>query len=174
MTSRIFGVALAILAATGGQAMAQSVSENQVAVMTDWSVFEESDPKECWAVSQPKETVNTRNGQVVSVRRSEIRLMAFFRPGADLSGQIAFTGGYPFADGSTVSLNVDGSSFELYTQGEWAWPANTGDDGKILAALKGGSEATLTGRSGRGTVTKDTFSLMGFTAAVEDSAGRCK
>ncbi|QPM91651.1 invasion associated locus B family protein [Pseudooceanicola algae] len=174
MTSRILGVALAVLAVAGSQAMAQTVSENQVAVMTDWSVFEEPDPKECWAVSQPKETVNTRNGQVVSVRRSEIRLMAFFRPGAELAGQVAFTGGYPFADGSTVSMAVDNKTFELYTQGEWAWPANAGDDASILAALKAGTDAVLTARSGRGTVTKDTFSLMGFTAAVEDSASRCK
>ncbi|KAA2313419.1 hypothetical protein DL237_12345 [Pseudooceanicola sediminis] len=165
------GIAVMALAATG--AMAQTVSENQVAAKTDWSVFEEPDPKECWAVSEPKETVNSKDGKVVSVRRSEIQLMAFFRPGADLSGQVAFTGGYPFADGSTVNLAVGDTKFELYTQGEWAWPG-PGDDAKILAALKGGTDAVLSARSGRGTQTKDTFSLMGFTAAVEDAANRCK
>lgn len=175
MTSRILGAAAIVWALTAaGSAVAQDVSENQVAAETDWSVFEDSDPKECWAVSEPKSTVNTRNGQPVSVRRSAIQLMAFFRPGADLSGQVAFTGGYPFADGSTVNMNVDGNQFELYTQGEWAWPANAQDDAKILSALKSGSEAVLTARSSRGTVTKDTFSLMGFTAAVADSERRCK
>ena len=153
---------------------AQETSTNQVAAKTDWSVFEDRDPRECWAVSSPKETVNTKDGRVVSVKRSDILLMAFFRPEAGVSGQITFTGGYPFAPGSTVNVSVDGNSFELFTEGEWAWPASTSDDAKILTALKRGSEAVLTARSARGTQTKDTFSLSGFTAAVEDAEKRCK
>jgi invasion protein IalB len=44
----------------------------------------------------------------------------------------------------------------------------------MLAALKAGSSAVLTARSARGTQTKDTFSLLGFTAAMEESEARCK
>jgi invasion protein IalB len=58
--------------------------------------------------------------------------------------------------------------------GEWAWPANAADDAAMLAALKAGSSAVLTARSARGTQTKDTFSLLGFTAAMEESEARCK
>ncbi|MEL6597855.1 MAG: invasion associated locus B family protein, partial [Pseudomonadota bacterium] len=43
----------------------------------------------------------------------------------------------------------------------------------LVAAMKRGAEAVVTGRSGRGTTTKDTFSLLGFTAAVEDAEARC-
>lgn len=173
MTSRVLTVAATMLACAASTASAQqNVSENQVGAKTDWSVFEDTDPRECWAVSVPKQTVNTRDGQPVTVRRSEIQLMAFYRPGS-VSGQVAFTGGYAFADGSTVTLDIDGTQFNLGTEGEWAWPLPN-DDGRILAALKGGSQAVLTGRSGRGTQTKDTFSLSGFTAAVEDSERRCK
>ncbi len=153
---------------------AQETSTNQVAAKTDWSVFEDKSPRECWAVSSPKETVNTKDGRVVAVNRSEILLMAFFRPDAGVAGQITFTGGYPFASGSTVNITVDGNSFELFTEGEWAWPASSSDDAKILAAMKRGAEAVLSARSGRGTNTKDTFSLSGFTAAVEDAEKRCK
>ena len=167
----IAGLCLVALAAP---ALAQEESSNRVAAKTDWSVFVETDPKECWSVSSPKETVNTKDGRVVSVKRSDILLMAFFRPEAGVSGQITFTGGYPFAPGSTVNVSVDGNSFELFTEGEWAWPASTSDDAKILTALKRGSEAVLTARSARGTQTKDTFSLSGFTAAVEDAEKRCK
>ncbi len=175
MNSRVTGVAARFftLAAAHG-ATAQSASENQVAAKTDWSVFVEQDPKECWAVSAPKETVNTKDGRVVSVRRSDILFMAFFRPGANVAGQIAFTGGYPFKDGSTVNLNIDGNEFALFTEGEWAWSASASEDAKILTSLKRGSGATITGMSGRGTVTKDAFSLLGFTAAVEEAEKRCK
>ncbi|MEX0306103.1 invasion associated locus B family protein [Ruegeria conchae] len=151
----------------------QATSTNRVAAKTDWSVFVEEDPTECWSVSAPKETVNTRGGRVVSVRRSDILLFVFYRPNAEVKGQVTFTGGYPFASGSTVNLLVDGSEFELFTDGEWAWPATASDDAKIVTAMKRGSEAVLTARSERGTQTKDTFSLLGFTAAIEDAEKRC-
>jgi hypothetical protein len=165
-------VAAAAMAASAG-AHAQE-STNRVATKTDWSVFTEENPKECWGVSGPKETVNTRDGNPVSVRRGDILLFVTFRPGSGAAGEISFTGGYPFAPGSTVNMEVDGKSFELFVDGEWAWPANTADDAAILAALKAGSSAVLTARSARGTQTKDTFSLLGFTAAMEESEARCR
>ena len=170
--TRVLGAAvLATLVA--GSAFAQDSSTNRVAAKTDWSVFVEQNPTECWSVSTPKETVNTRDGRVVSVNRSQILLMVFYRPSAGARGQVAFTGGYPFASGSTVNVNIGGSEFELFTDGEWAWPATTADDSKIITAMKRGANAIVTGVSGRGTTTKDTFSLLGFTAAVEDAEQRC-
>jgi hypothetical protein len=168
----IAGLCLAGMAAT--TAFAQEQSTNRVAAKTDWSVFVESDPQECWGVSAPKETVNTRDGRVVAVRRGDILLFVFYRPGANVQGQVTFTGGYPFAPGSTVNLNIGGTEFELFTEGEWAWPASPEDDNRIIAAMKRGTDAVLTARSARGTQTQDTFSLLGFTAAVEDAEGRCK
>lgn len=165
---------VAAFAAAASAVSAQETSTNRVATKTAWAVYEESNPKECWAVSAPKETVNTRDGNVVAVRRGEILLMTFYRPGAIKSGQVAFTGGYPFANGSTVNLNIDGNSYELFTEGEWAWAASDADDAKIITALKRGANAVLTARSSRGTKTEDTFSLSGFTAAVEDAEKRCQ
>ena len=155
-------------------AAAQSESTNRVAVETAWSVFVEDDPKECWSVSSPTGTRNTRGGQVVQVRRGDILMFVTFRPGANVAGELSFTGGYPFADGSTVSLEVGGTTFELFTQGEWAWPATASDDAQIVAALKRGADAKLTARSSRGTQTEDTFSLFGFTAALEEAQSRCQ
>jgi invasion protein IalB len=172
----IAGLFLATMATFAGTlpAAAQDQSTNRVAAKTDWSVFVEKDPKECWSVSAPKETVNTRDGRVIAARRGDILLFVFFRPAAGVTGQVTFTGGYPFAQGSTVNLAVGDEQFELFTEGEWAWPASEADDAKIIAAMKRGANAVLTARSGRGTQTKDTFSLQGFTAALEDAQGRCK
>lgn len=161
------------LASMATIAIAQDQSTNRVAAKTDWSVFVETDPKECWSVSAPKETVNTRDGRVVAVRRSDILLFVFYRPGAEVKGQVTFTGGYPFAPGSTVNMNISGNEFELFSEGEWAWPATAADDAKIITAMKRGAEATITARSARGTQTKDSFSLLGFTAALEDAEKRC-
>ncbi|PSL16574.1 invasion associated locus B family protein [Shimia abyssi] len=177
MGSRFVSAILAAGLSLGAYgAMAQSVSENQVAAMTDWSVFEhtEGDKRECWAVSTAKETVNTKEGRVVAVNRGDILLMVSYLPHMKVAGQIGFTGGYPFASGSNVSVDVDGNSFVLITEGEWAWPASSGDDASIIAAMKRGASAKLSARSSRGTRTEDTFSLLGFTAAVEDAQKRCK
>lgn len=151
----------------------EATSTNRVAAKTDWSVFVEDNPTECWGVATPKEQVNTRDGRVVAVTRGQALLMVFYRPSAGAKGQVAFTGGYPFRSGSTVNLSVGGTEFEMFTDGEWAWPATTSDDAKIVTAMKRGADAVLTAISSRGTQTQDKFSLLGFTAAVEDAAARC-
>lgn len=166
----------AALAVAAGAAMAQE-SDNRVGANTDWSVFEETEPRQCWAVSSPKEVVNTRDGRVVAARRGEILLFVSFIPEDGVEGQVSFTGGYPFASGSTVTIQVGDDTFELFTDGdvdaEWAWSASDGDDAAIIAAMKRGAEAVLTGLSSRGTSTKDTFSLIGFTASVDEASARC-
>jgi len=174
MKAAAFGAALgAVLAIGGTGALAQEESTNRVAAETDWSVFVEDDPTECWSVSQPKATVNTRDGREVSVRRGDILMFVAFRPGSSVAGEVSFTGGYPFAENSTVSVNIGGTTFELFTEGEWAWPASAEDDERITTAMKRGAEAVVTGRSSRGTQTQDTFSLLGFTAAMEEARRRC-
>jgi len=170
---RALGAVAFSLTITGaaGTGFAQE-STNRVATLTDWNVFVEENPKECWGVSKPKESVNSRDGAPVSVRRGDILLFVTFRPGKP--GEISFTGGYPFAGGSTVKVDVGGKAFDLFTDGEWAWPGSAADDAALLAALKAGSDAVITGVSGKGTNTRDTFSLRGFTAAMEDAATRCQ
>jgi len=173
MTSGWIGAcALAAIMATGGLS-AQETTDNRVAADTDWSVFQETDPIECFSVSAPKEQVNTRDGAAVAVNRGETLLFVFFRPAEGVAGQVTFTGGYPFAPDSTVTLDVGGTQFTLFTEGDWAWPASPDEDARIVEALKRGSQATLIGVSGRGTQTQDTFSLLGFTAAVDEARSRC-
>ncbi len=161
------------VALVGTGVFAQEQTDNRVGANTDWSVFEETDPRECFAVSAPTEQVNTRDGNVVTVNRGETRLFVFYRPSEGVRGQVTFTGGYPFAGGSTVTAEIGGTEYQLFTEGEWAWPATPEDDARIVAAMRAGAAAVLTGVSGRGTTTRDTFSLLGFTASVEDAAARC-
>jgi hypothetical protein len=167
-----FAALVAICAVTSTSAYAQQ-SSNRVAAQTDWAVFVEGNPQECWSVSAPKQTVNTRDGRQVSVNRGDILLFVSYRPAQNVNGEVSFTGGYPFADGSNVSLEISGSTFQLITDGQWAWPASPGDDAQIMAAMKRGANAVVTGRSSRGTQTQDTFSLLGFTAAAEEAQRRC-
>ena len=174
MMSRMTGALAGVAIGLGATFAVAQESSNMVATKTDWSVFTEASPKECWGVSAPKETVNTRNGQPVSVRRGDILLFVTFRPGSGAAGEVSFTGGYPFAPGSTVNVTIGSDSYELFTDGDWAWPANATDEAALLAAMKRGAQAVLSARSSRGTATRDTFSLLGFTAAMQEAEDRCK
>ncbi len=172
---------LCLVATSSSLVLGQERSNNRVAANSDWSVFVESNPKQCWSVSAPKETLNQRNGRAVAVRRGTTQLMVHHFPSKSVTGQVAFTSGYPFAEGTTVDLEIDGNKFVLLpgteetgeTHAEWAWPETEADDATIIAAMKKGKTAIVRGRSQRGTDTIDTFSLIGFTASHTEAAKHC-
>ncbi len=148
-------------------------SSNVIGTEGDWTAFSASSPKECWAVSAPKSSQNTdSSGKPKEVTRSDIRLYIAYRPGQ--SGEVSFSGGYPFAPDSAVEVNIGGNVFKLFTEGESAWTGSPSEDGKLISALRAGSSAVITGRSARGTVTKDSFSLAGITAMTNQAQGACK
>jgi hypothetical protein len=158
----------------GTMGWAQSTSTNIVSAKDDWSVHEGKDPVECWAVSAPIKIVNTKNNRKVSVKRGEIQLIVFYRPGEEVAGQVVFNGGYPFSNSAPLSLRVDEKNYTLpYIEKTWAWAASSADDSKIISAMKLGAKAKITGKSTRGTTTEDTFSLKGFTAAIAEAKKRC-
>lgn len=165
----VLAAALASAAMAGG--VAAQESSNVIATSGDWTSFKGDKPRECWAVSPPKKTVNTKDGKPVQVSRGDIRLYIAYRPGQ--AGEVSFAGGYPFASGSTVSLAVGGTTFKLFTEGESAWTGSPDDDAKVIAALRAGAEAIATGKSGKGTTTVDTFSLKGITDATNKAKAAC-
>ena len=134
-------------------------------------------PKECYIVSAPKTSTAKRDGKPAEVTRGDIRLFISFRPSEKVANEVSFTGGYPFKEGSAIKLSIGSDVFQLAAGkgdgGEWAW-TDPSDDSKAVGAMKRGSSAKLAGTSARGTTTEDSFSLTGFTAAVEDAASRCR
>ena len=169
---------LAAVAALGLITVPPALAQSErVAQHTDWSVFTPSDPRECYIVSPPTASVARRDGEVVQVDRGDIRLFVTFRPEDDVVGEVSFTSGYPFQEGSTVRVEVGGETFDLQTGigegGEWAWTAGPEEDQRLVAAFRRGSDAVVTGTSSRGSTTEDTFSLIGFTAALGDAETRC-
>lgn len=164
---------VALIAA--GPALSQTTE--RVAAHTDWAVFVGASPRECYIASPPTSSVARRDGQAVEVQRGDIRLFVSFRPGEGVANEVSFTGGYPFRSGGSVDLEIGGRTFEMAPgdtadTAEWAWTA-AADDASAVAAMRQGATATVTGVSTRGTTTIDTFSLMGFTAAVTDAEARC-
>jgi hypothetical protein len=175
MTLKLWIPVALCLTVSAGAAEAQAA--DRVAAHTDWSVFVASSPKECYIVSPPTASVAKRDGKPTEVQRGDIRLFVSFRPAENVTNEVSFTGGYPFKPGSSVTLTIGSDKFTLSPgqgdAGEWAW-TDPGDDSRVVAALRKGASARLGAVSSRGTETEDTFSLSGFTAAVEDAAARCR
>ena len=185
---KIWQVVLAMIVAfCAGQAAAQEDRERDCSIVGgdefgDWQIYQTASDcpqKECGASSSPVNTVNTRGGRTVQVRRGTIKLFvtATALNSAD-SALVSFNSGYPFADDSDVLAAIDNATEFTFQIGpeaanaEWAWPLPTDDD-RLVEAMKRGGRIILSGTSGRGTNTRDTFSLKGFTAALENAVKLC-
>lgn len=166
----------AILVGLSFGAGAQAQELEMVEALTDWSVYVDQDPKVCFIVSQPTKSVARRNGQDVTVSRSEIRFHISVIPGQGVAGEPSFLAGYPLKPEGVVKMEIGSAKFELFpdtsVHEEYAWPTPA-DDAALIAAMRKGSDAIVTGVSARGTTTIDTFSLRGFTAAVEKAMELC-
>lgn len=153
-------------------AVAQEKSK-RVANFTDWSVFHPKDPVECYIASMPTNSDAKRGGKSVTVRRGEITLYVSSRPADNVTNEVSFSSGYPFNPDENVKVRIGSETFEFYVEGEVAWPDSPEQDAKVIAAMKRGSTAVITGLSRRGTTTIDTFSLLGFTDALAEASKRC-
>lgn len=167
----LFAFAIAAPAASVAQATNESVGAKR-----DWSIFKQGSAadRQCWIVSQPVSSRASRGGKPVSVNRGDIYLMVATRPGKQVKNEISMIAGYPFRSGSAVKVKIGTDNFEMFTEGEGAWADSPENDDKIVAAMRRGSTAELTGVSTRGTTTVDRFSLSGFTAALEEAQALCK
>jgi hypothetical protein len=125
-------------------------------------------------VSRPVGTAAYRKGKLVEVNRGDIFLTITIRPTDGVSNEVSFVSGYPFEKGSEVKASVGQKKFTLFTEGENAWPPSVEDDRALVDAFRRGSKAKVEGVSKRGTKTIDTFSLSGFTAALEAATALCK
>jgi hypothetical protein len=151
-------------------------THTRVDASRDWSVFEAAGngAKVCWIVTQPKTSTALRGGQQVQVRRGDIFLMVAIRPADGVTNEVSFIAGYPFRPGSNVEAKIGSTTLTMFTDGENAWLRSPDEDLKAVNAFRAGSEVEVRGTSSRGTTTVDTFSLLGFTAALESAQARCK
>ena len=74
--------------------------------------------------------------------------------------------GYKYNLDKDIVVKIDNTSFSFYSTEDSSETAWTDDDNKIIYAMKKGLELVLSGESSRGTITNDTYTLKGFTAAI--------
>ncbi len=82
--------------------------------------------------------------------------------------------GYTFKKSSQVKISIGSTSYSPFTELDGAWLKTAAEEKKIVGSMKKGSTMKISGFSTRGTNTKDTYSLSGFTAAYNAISRACK
>lgn len=131
-----------------------------------WGAYSHSgsNGKICYVLSVPtqKEPADRDHGDVF--------FMVAKHPGQNVNFEPQFTVGYPFADESKVTLEIDGKKFSMFTKGSNAWMENPAEESTVVAAMRAGSKMSVTGQSRRGTQTRYAYSLSGVTASLKEIA----
>jgi hypothetical protein len=170
----ILSIAAASLAATGAAntAFAQAGAQEAVVLGTfnDWAAYTggTGNAKVCYAFSQP----SARRPD--TLRRGPGAIFVSFRPGENVSNEVAVTMGFPTQEAQAARGVVDGTTFTFTTQGENAFVADDEDEARIVAAFMAGRQLELHVKSARGNDTTDVYSLSGFTAAVRRAQEECR
>ena len=144
-------------------------SAKQIAAFKGWSAHSEGKGKTrtCWIYSEPvKDEGNYK-------KRGRIYLLVTHRPGEKTFNQVQFTAGYTYKKDNVVQVAIGAKKFELFTKGDTAWARSTKDDRNLTTAMRGGARMVVTGQSSRGTKTKDTYSLLGISAAHKAIGKAC-
>ena len=96
------------------------------------------------------------------------------RPAERVVNEVSIMMGYALKPGSESSLEVGGSAYAMYTQGDGLWIKNAAEEEQMVAAMRKSAEVTVKGVSAKGTETVDVFSLKGLSQALDKLAQDCK
>lgn len=160
--SSLFVLAVAVLLFAGSTgARAEFLGKFQ-----DWEAHARNDggAKVCYAASVPTKS----EGKYT--RRGDVFLLVSHRPGDKMFGFVSMEAGYPYGKTSKISARIGGASFPMFPDGELAFAY---EDKPLVEAMIRGQDMVVTGTSSRGTLTTDTFSLSGFTAAYGAASKAC-
>lgn len=143
----------------------------------DWSTFS------CFMGSQSIKMEAFKNGERLSSVNREIgRLYVTKNKLNEDKMETTFYSGYPLLAGSQATIKIDNKkSFSLFShpepsnsqEKEYAW-VHPDNDKQLIDELKKGNKAVVEATSHTYKVTKDTFSLSGFSKAYENLKRTCK
>ena len=81
--------------------------------------------------------------------------------------------GYDYKLGKDIIVEIDKVIHNFYTTEDLPAAAWTNEDNNVIFAMKKGLELIVTGESSRGTITNDTYTLNGFTSAINKLTKDC-
>lgn len=138
---------------------------------TAYSTTAAGNVKVCYVLSQPK------SSEPKNATRDPMFFLIGDWPSRKVKGEVEVVAGYPYKDGSKVGTQVGSDKFTFFTQNDGsdgtAWVEDLSQEPNLVDAMRRGSQMTVTGMSARGTLTKDTYSLSGVSAALDKIHAAC-
>jgi hypothetical protein len=98
-------------------------------------------------------------------KRGENYILVYKIIGSD-ENIIQVEAGYQYNLDKDIIVKIDNASFKFYSTVDSSETAWTNNDEKVIFAMKKGLELVLSGQSKRKTTTNDTYTLKGFTSAI--------
>ena len=141
----------------------------QLLSIKDWKAYSEGEAKNkaCMVVSIPIKHEGNYS------KRGDIFAMITHLPGQGKWNEFSIVAGYNFKDGSNPDIQIGDLKLQLFTSGSRAWSFSVRDDLKIINAMKTSLKMQIVGTSSRGTITSDTYSLLGFSKAYQKINEEC-
>lgn len=127
-----------------------------------WSAFtyEAEGGKVCYIASKP----TSQEGDYQ--RRGDVYTLVTHRTADGVRGEVSIVAGYDYKKGTGPTAKIGGGTFRMFAEGDTAWIDDERED-FMVETMKAGLEMVVTGTSSRDTLTTDTYSLSGFTKALE-------
>ena len=144
--------------------------EEMIATHGDWEAFttKENGKLVCYMGSEPKKAVGKYK------KRDKTFVLITHRPAEKSSNVISVQAGYTYKEGSQVDVAIGKVTFKLFSSAGHAFAHDAVDDNKIVQAMIRGASMTINGISSHDTLTKDSYSLTGFSAAYKAIGKACK
>ena len=135
----------------------------------EWTAYsyQEDSGIVCYIASEPTKAEGNYT------RRGDVFALVTHRPSENSIDVVSVVSGYPYQENSDVNIRIGTKSFELFTHGERAWTRDESSDKDMVQTMIRGASMIVKGTSDRGTLTTDTYSLSGFTAAHKDISDAC-
>ena len=143
----------------------------RVGTYGDWGAFETQGGKGkiCYALAKPKDR------QPGNLTRDPAYVFISTRPGEGVHNEISVIMGFPLKDGAIDGgADINGTKFDLIAKGEDAWVKNAAEEAQVIETMRKGSRLVVKAPSKRGNVTTDSYSLAGFSQALDKVAKSCQ
>lgn len=163
--------AAALILALAAPATAQNQNKGFIDTFGDWNAFSDTENGKplCYMASLPEKS----EGKYT--QRGDTYIMITHRPSEKTVGEVSIRAGYTYKQGSETEARIDSNRpIKLFTDGGFSWARDVQTDRAMVAAMKAGGTLIVKGTSSRGTLTTDTYSLKGFTAAYNAISQACK
>ena len=137
----------------------------------DWTAYYYKEGKNsvCYMVSTPKKDEGKYS------KRGNIYAVVTHRPAEKSFDVVNFDASYVFKSGAPFTVKIGHNTVSsFFTEQGKAWTLNEETDKKMVSLMKNGERMIVDGVSAKGTPTKDTYSLKGFTGAYKAISAKCK